>query len=384
MFRALFKNSFLALQDGEEAASKEAALGTSLRARSADSVVGSQKLRDDRCDDSVRLQLRRLDTLISGGQQGLQVATAEAPQEPEAQQELQAQVGVQYKPRLGLTKHVSLKNCRVASNSSVSTMAPDDTSDCDDEVASMARNFRGMRHALSSGSVCSLISELEEASFSDDAIDYSRCVTEESTVEWCLSGTDWDDKVCSPKTIPTPPKPSARASSGTVTPVKPIAARSTTDEFSHCHVPRHVNLVQEFERTRSRALPTTIMIRNIPNRYTQTQIMKELETLGFAGTFDFFYAPMDKCTRCNVGYAFVNFVRPEVAAYCMQVMENHCFRSHGRQREKHARVSVAHIQGFEANIKHYKDAAVNSVQSDGQRGPVIMPSIARSLGALFE
>jgi len=124
------------------------------------------------------------------------------------------------------------------------------------------------------------------------------------------------------------------------------------------------------------------MIRNIPNRYSQQQIMKELESLGFADTFDFFYAPMDKQTKCTVGYAFVNFVNPDIAASCMQVMSQHRFQSHGRQREKQARVSVAHLQGLEANIKHYQNAAVTGSNTDRQAGPIIKPSISRCLLAV--
>merc|ERR1712217_910075 len=80
------------------------------------------------------------------------------------------------------------------------------------------------------------------------------------------------------------------------------------EDFSHCHVPKTVNLAEQFAAKHGKSgPPTTIMIRNIPNRYTQQQVMMELDSLGFAESYDFFYAPMDKQTKCTVGYAFVNF-----------------------------------------------------------------------------
>jgi len=150
-------------------------------------------------------------------------------------------------------------------------------------------------------------------------------------------------------------------------------------DFSHNRVPRSVNLAEEFSKMDHEAPPTTIMIRNIPNRYTQRELIKEVESLGFAGTFDFLYIPMDKATLCNVGYAFVNFIDAADAARCQQTFEGYAFKKHRKARGKVATVSIAHIQGLEANARHYENSAVNGIMKARQRGPVIMPNIAHSL-----
>ena len=54
------------------------------------------------------------------------------------------------------------------------------------------------------------------------------------------------------------------------------------------------------------------MLRNIPNRYSQVSLLEEIDQEGFKGTYDFFYLPMDTQNRTNVGYAFINFMTPEV------------------------------------------------------------------------
>lgn len=62
---------------------------------------------------------------------------------------------------------------------------------------------------------------------------------------------------------------------------------------------------------------TTLMIKNIPNKYTQEGLLKMLNQKN-EGEFDFFYLPIDFTVihtqsyyqnKCNVGYAFINFVK---------------------------------------------------------------------------
>ncbi len=53
---------------------------------------------------------------------------------------------------------------------------------------------------------------------------------------------------------------------------------------------------------------TTLMIKNIPNKYTQKMLLSTVDE-HFRGTYDFFYLPIDFKNKCNVGYAFINMIQ---------------------------------------------------------------------------
>ena len=54
---------------------------------------------------------------------------------------------------------------------------------------------------------------------------------------------------------------------------------------------------------------TTLMLRNIPNKYTLTNLVEELNP-SFWGKFDYINLPIDYDRKLNLGYAFINFVDP--------------------------------------------------------------------------
>lgn len=212
------------------------------------------------------------------------------------------------------------------SNSSVSTMAPeDDDDDCESDF----------RKNESSNSL--------------------------STMAW---GDEEDDLDFSSDNIPTQQESVAEITTHAMQQAAP-------KDSKHASVPKNVNLAEEYARSKKEGqVITTVMIRNIPNRCSQRELINELDSVGLAGCFDFLYIPLDLGTMSNVGYAFVNFTHPMYAARCMEVLPKHHFK---RQRKvgKGVAVSAAHMQGLENNLKHYEKSAVNTSRLR-QRRPVVM------------
>ena len=70
-----------------------------------------------------------------------------------------------------------------------------------------------------------------------------------------------------------------------------------------------------------------------PHHWMQ-ELIAELADLGFAGTFNFLYIPLDKGTMSNVGYAFVNFVTKELASKCIETFQGYRFKRHRKTSGK--------------------------------------------------
>eukprot|EP00437_Effrenium_voratum_P011483 CAMPEP_0181455848 /NCGR_PEP_ID=MMETSP1110-20121109/30965_1 /TAXON_ID=174948 /ORGANISM="Symbiodinium sp., Strain CCMP421" /LENGTH=295 /DNA_ID=CAMNT_0023580237 /DNA_START=15 /DNA_END=903 /DNA_ORIENTATION=+ len=131
-------------------------------------------------------------------------------------------------------------------------------------------------------------------------------------------------------------------------------------------VPKSMDLVHSFQADRPK---TTVMLRNIPNRYSQASLLQEIDAAGYEGTYDFFYLPMDTQNRTNVGYAFINFLTPQDLERFMTGFAAYAFQQHCSQ--KLAQVSLAHIQGFIENIRHFSNRAVAHSRNSQYR-PVVV------------
>jgi hypothetical protein len=101
---------------------------------------------------------------------------------------------------------------------------------------------------------------------------------------------------------------------------------------------------------------TTVMLRNIPNRYTRDMLINRLNNR-YKGTYDFVYLPIDFKSKVNVGYAFINFREPVMAARFIQ--EFHGAKTKkclpGFSSAKICEVSYARVQGKEANLENLRD-----------------------------
>lgn len=112
-----------------------------------------------------------------------------------------------------------------------------------------------------------------------------------------------------------------------------------------------------------------MMLRNIPNKYTQSTLLQEIDDMGFVGSYNFFYLPMDVHNRSNVGYAFINFTSPVPAERFLAIFKEHRFRKY--QSRKISSVCTAHVQGLDANLRHFENRAVTHARNDQYR-PVVL------------
>lgn len=102
---------------------------------------------------------------------------------------------------------------------------------------------------------------------------------------------------------------------------------------------------------------TTVMLRNIPNKYTTDMLLDQFKEHGFSRLeFDFMYNPIDFKNQCNVGFCFVNFRHHDRAVKFIEAFEN--YRLPATNSNKICSVCWARIQGREANVAHYKDSPI--------------------------
>jgi hypothetical protein len=116
---------------------------------------------------------------------------------------------------------------------------------------------------------------------------------------------------------------------------------------------------------------TSLMVRNIPNKYTQKMLLNEFHDNGLGpGTIDFFYLPIDFKNRCNRGYAFINFVDyKDILTFHRQYFGKHwrTFNS-----DKICDITYARIQGKAAMLKRFENSAL--MEKDDEYKPLVFVS----------
>jgi len=115
---------------------------------------------------------------------------------------------------------------------------------------------------------------------------------------------------------------------------------------------------------------TTLMIRNIPNKYSQKMLLAAIDEHKFRGTFDFFYLPIDFKNKCNVGYAFINFIQPR---HVINFYESFNAKKWEKfNSEKVCQVTYARLQGKLAMIQHFQNSSL--MCEDKKYRPVLFHS----------
>ncbi|KAA8533239.1 hypothetical protein F0562_033228 [Nyssa sinensis] len=119
--------------------------------------------------------------------------------------------------------------------------------------------------------------------------------------------------------------------------------------------------------TNCRDSRTTVMIKNIPNKYSQKLLLNMLDNHCIhcneqiadgddqpLSSYDFVYLPIDFINKCNVGYGFVNMTSPQATWRLYKAF--HLRNWEVFNSRKICEVTYARLQGVEALKEHFKNS----------------------------
>ncbi|XP_075495074.1 protein terminal ear1-like [Primulina tabacum] len=125
-----------------------------------------------------------------------------------------------------------------------------------------------------------------------------------------------------------------------------------------------VDAIMESKYSDSR---TTVMIKNIPNKYSQKLLLNMLDNHCIhcneqiadgddqpLSSYDFVYLPIDFINKCNVGYGFVNMTSPVAALRLHKAFHHQSWEVFNSR--KICDVTYARLQGLEALREHFKNS----------------------------
>ncbi|CAK8579091.1 unnamed protein product [Lathyrus sativus] len=126
---------------------------------------------------------------------------------------------------------------------------------------------------------------------------------------------------------------------------------------------------------RGEDIRTTLMIKNIPNKYTSKMLLVAIDEQ-CRGTYDFLYLPIDFKNKCNVGYAFINMTDPA------QIIPFHQ-AFHGKKWEKFnsekvASLAYARIQGRASLVAHFQNSSL--MNEDKRCRPILFQTEGPNAG----
>lgn len=106
---------------------------------------------------------------------------------------------------------------------------------------------------------------------------------------------------------------------------------------------------EEGEGAEGCELTTTYVISGIPTEWDGQTVLSVLWKYRFGGTVDFFYLPQDFASKCNKGYAFVNFRDHLQGERFQRILHGKVLTRHGR----FVKVLRAQVQGFHKNVTRF-------------------------------
>lgn len=120
---------------------------------------------------------------------------------------------------------------------------------------------------------------------------------------------------------------------------------------------------------------TTLMIKNIPNKYTSKMLLAAIDE-NHRGTYDFLYLPIDFKNKCNVGYAFINMTSPAHIIPIYQAFNGKKWEKFNS--EKVASLAYARIQGKAALVAHFQNSSL--MNEDKRCRPILFHSDGPEIG----
>ncbi|GMP57436.1 hypothetical protein CsSME_00021537 [Camellia sinensis var. sinensis] len=120
---------------------------------------------------------------------------------------------------------------------------------------------------------------------------------------------------------------------------------------------------------------TTLMIKNIPNKYTSKMLLAAIDE-HHRGTYDFIYLPIDFKNKCNVGYAFINMTNPSLIVPFYQAFDGKKWEKFNS--EKVASLAYARIQGKAALIAHFQNSSL--MNEDKRCRPILFNTDGPNVG----
>ncbi|XP_023733725.1 protein terminal ear1 homolog [Lactuca sativa] len=202
--------------------------------------------------------------------------------------------------------------------------------------------------------------------------------------------------------------PEQSASGGGVWSKQRKGSRQTREKYDPRFLIKEDGIISESSFSDSR---TTVMIKNIPNKYSQKLLLNMLDnhcihcneqiTGGDGGSsgeqplssYDFVYLPIDFMNKCNVGYGFVNMTSPEATWRLYKAFHHQNWEVFNSK--KICEVSYARLQGVEALKEHFKNSrfpcetedympVVFAPPRDGRRLTEPLPIVGRSIITLSD
>ena len=114
-------------------------------------------------------------------------------------------------------------------------------------------------------------------------------------------------------------------------------------------------MINKFKVLYREDLRTSIMIKNVPNKYDNISLMEEINSrMGYidpGNYYNFLYTPIDFKNNCNHGYAFINFA--DVCFIPPFYEEFNLKKWNKFKSSKICELRYGRIQGKENLVKHF-------------------------------